>query len=443
MQSAKGNVFNLPSLTLLDKYERKITIVSSRMVEQKLADLGIKAKVVNITRGLEITLFEMEALSGVNINKIDSLADDFALALQVPFVRTPLQSNIWHIIPYSHNNAGAQIVPPTRGKGTFSIEIPNKECSVIHIKDILRSKTYCNFKGQLPIVFGVDPSNKPLVVNLVKIPHVLMAGMIGSATRTVLNSMICSLLFKVTLEDVKIIMIDSNNLDMSAYEGIPHLIHPVVTDSEKALKILTWVVGEVHRRHMIFKNLGVKCFENYNKLIEKNKAVSCDPDTSQNEAPFIASAGNAGRASARNDIARKSKKLPYVVLIINDLADLMMLSPRKVEESLAFIASEAGMAGIHVIMLTRVLSVDVITGVIKACYPNRIALRVPSMETSRLILDNSGVASLLNSGDIILRTRTDKVSHLRGAYVSGKDIHRVVSFLKKQCGPANYNSICF
>ena len=431
-KSAKGNIFKLLPLTLLKKLVRKSQTISSRLIEQKLDDLGIEAKVINVNRGLEVTLFTMKAFQGLEVDKIYSLADDLALALQVPVVRAPVQSNIWHINSHSRHNAGARIVSPIGGKGIFGIEIPNEVCKAIHIKDILSDKTYCNFKGRLPIAFGQDYLGKPVVVNLAKMPHVLIAGMIGSAMHTVLKSMICSILFKVSPDEVKIVMVDSNNLNLSAYEGIPHLIHPVVTNSEKALKLLKWVVGEVHRRHMIFNNLGVKCFENFNKMIEKNKAVKYDPEASQNESPFIANDGNAGKASDQCNIVWKSKKLPYIVLIINDLADLMMIAPRKVEESLALIARKAGIAGIHVIILTRVLSVDVITGVIKAYYPNRIALRVPSMETSRLILDNSGVASLQNPGDIILRTRTDKFCHLRGAYVSGKDILQVVSFLKKQ-----------
>lgn len=408
----KNGVFQLPPLTLLDQVERKDTrmkkeslLMNSRILEKKLADFGVEGKVVEIKPGPVITMYELEPASGVKINKITSLADDLALALRAPSIR---------------------IVAPIPGKSVIGIEIPNNEREPVHLKDVLDTESFLSSNYRLPIALGEDIVGTPVITDLVKMPHLLIAGTTGSGKSVSLNAMICSILFKSRPDEVKFLMIDPKRLELSAYEGIPHLLHPVVMDPKKASHVLKWAVEEMEKRYQIIVELGVKNIENYNKLIEKRGKEQCTP-------PLHEEGHNQ---------QKRFQKLPYIVIVIDELADLMMVAPRNVEESLTRLAQMARAAGIHLIIATQRPSVDVITGVIKANFPTRISFQVSSKVDSRTIIDQLGAEHLLGSGDMLfLPPGTSKLTRIHGAYVSEREIERIVNFIKRQASPTYDQSI--
>jgi S-DNA-T family DNA segregation ATPase FtsK/SpoIIIE len=405
----KEGAFKLPPLTLLDQVERKDTrikreslIMNSRILEKKLADFGVEGKVVEVKPGPLITMYELEPAPGVKITKVTNLSDDLALALRAPSIR---------------------IIAPIPGKAVIGIEIPNHEREPVHLKDVLDNDAFLESQFKLPIALGEDIIGTPVITDLARMPHLLIAGTTGSGKSVSLNAMICSILFKTPPDATKFLMIDPKRLELSAYEGIPHLLHPVVVDPKRASQVLKWAVEEMEKRYQTIVQLGVKNIEAYNKLIDKKlKEKTIQPrGTDEKGEPDI----------------EVPSKLPYIVIIIDELADLMMVAQRNVEESLARLAQMARAAGIHLILATQRPSVDVITGVIKANFPTRISFQVSSKVDSRTILDQLGAENLLGSGDMLfMPPGTSKLTRIHGPYVSEKEIERIVDFIKKQARPS-------
>jgi len=416
--------FQLPPFTLLAESQHKDTrvkrdylVTNSRILEKKLADFGVEGRVVEVTPGPVITMYELEPAPGVKINKITNLADDLALALMAPSIR---------------------IIAPIPGKSVIGIEIPNLKRESVFLKDVLDNNVFTNSSLRLPIALGVDFVGTPVIADLTKMPHLLIAGTTGSGKSVALNAMICSILFKAQPDDVKFLMVDPKRLELSSYEGIPHLMHPVVVDPKKASQVLRWTVEEMERRYRFISDLGVKSIDSYNETLLKNpQGKAASKEQARREGNDLSAAG-----SETNSPQIKHAKLPYIVVIIDELADLMMVASRDVEESLTRLAQMARAAGIHLIIATQRPSVDVITGLIKANFPTRISFQVSSKIDSRTIIDQPGAEQLLGAGDMLfIPPGTSKLARIHGAYVSDQEITRIVDFIKMQAQPAYDASI--
>ena len=422
--------FQLPPFTLLEESQHKDVrvkrdslVTNSRILEKKLSDFGVEARVVEVMPGPVITMYELEPAAGVKINKIVNLSDDLALALMAPSIR---------------------IIAPIPGKAVIGIEIPNLKREPVFLKEVLDNEGFLESSFRLPIALGVNFVGTPVVADLTKMPHLLIAGTTGSGKSVALNAMICSILFKAQPDDVKFLMIDPKRLELSSYEGIPHLMHPVVVDPKKASQVLRWTVEEMERRYRILNDLKAKSIDAYNELLLKglkSKTVLALPKKNMDsdlETENLADI--TGTDKVEHEI--KHTKLPYIIVIIDELADLMMVAPRDVEESLTRLAQMARAAGIHLIIATQRPSVDVITGLIKANFPTRISFQVSSKIDSRTIIDQQGAEKLLGAGDMLfIPPGTSKLSRIHGAYVSDKEISRIVDFIKMQAQPAYDSSI--
>ncbi|MCE5282149.1 MAG: DNA translocase FtsK 4TM domain-containing protein [Deltaproteobacteria bacterium] len=433
--------FKLPPLTLLDRIERKETrikrdslIANSQILEKKLSDFGVEGKVVEVKPGPVITMYELEPAPGVKINKITNLSDDLALALRAPSIR---------------------IIAPIPGKGAIGIEIPNQEREPVRLRDVLDHPAFKDSPCRLPIALGEDIVGAPVIADLIRMPHLLIAGTTGSGKSVSLNAMICSILFKVPPDEVKFLMIDPKRLELSGYEGIPHLLHPVVVDPKQASLVLRWAVEEMERRYRIIGEAGVKSIEAFNQL-RAGQSPPPEPQTAVDvpesglltagvgeEEGILAPARPAeGPASPEGRTEPLPDRLPYLVIIIDELADLMMVAQRNVEESLTRLAQMARAAGIHLILATQRPSVDVITGIIKANFPTRISFQVSSKVDSRTILDQLGAEKLLGAGDMLfVPPGASRLVRIHGAYVSDTEIDRIVDFVKRQGKPAYDESI--
>ncbi|MFA4915821.1 MAG: DNA translocase FtsK 4TM domain-containing protein [Syntrophales bacterium] len=404
-----GNVFRIPPLALLDKVEhkdmkvkRENLSINSRILEKKLSDFGVEGKVVGVKAGPVITMYELEPAPGVKINKITNLSDDLALAMRAMSIR---------------------ILAPVPGEAVIGIEIPNQQREPVYLRDVLDNEVFHKSSSKLSIALGVDIMGVPVIADLVKMPHLLIAGTTGSGKSVSLNAMICSILFKAPPDEVKFLMIDPKRLELSAYEGIPHLLHPVVFDPKEASLVLKWAVDEMEKRYRIIGEQGVKGIDAYNRMIEKKLGTK---ESRELEHPD----------------RQTPVKIPYIVIIIDELADLMIVAQRNVEESLARLAQMARAAGIHLILATQRPSVDVITGLIKANFPTRISFQVSSKVDSRTILDHLGAEKLLGAGDMLfVPPGTSKLNRIHGVFVSDREIERVVEFVKKQGEPAYDESI--
>lgn len=435
----KRGIFRLPSLALLSdmphrdtRVKRETLIANSRILEKKLADFGVEGRVVEVRPGPVITMYELEPAPGVKITKITALADDLALALRAPSIR---------------------IIAPIPGKAVVGIEIPNPERESVYLKDVLDNAHFTENPGRLPIALGKDIVGAPVIADLIKMPHLLIAGTTGSGKSVSLNAMICSILFKLPPDEAKFLMIDPKRLELAAYEGIPHLLHPVVVDPKKASQVLKWAVQEMERRYQLISTLGAKSIDMYNKILEKRAGEAQDKTDPALKKPTPAAAENAPPDGDEEEVllptAREADasalpmtKLPYIVIVIDELADLMMVAQRNVEESLARLAQMARAAGIHLILATQRPSVDVITGLIKANFRTRISFQVSSRIDSRTILDDQGAEKLLGAGDMLfIPPGTSRLTRIHGAFVSDKEINRVVEFVKKQAQPVYDESI--
>ncbi len=383
---ARGD-WKLPPLSLLSKnvqehqaVDEEVYYKISKQLEQKLKNFGVSGNVVGISPGPVVTTYEFSPAPGVKINKIVGLADDLALGLKARSVR---------------------VVGSIPGKAALGIEIPNENREIVYIRDLLSAESYRKTSSKLTVGLGLDVVGKLAMGNLAKMPHLLIAGATGAGKSVGINTIIASLLYNATPDEVRFLMIDPKRIELSGYEGIPHLLHPVVVDPKLASRALNWAVREMERRYRMLEEAKVKSFDSYNEVAEE--------------------------------------KMPYIVIIVDELADLMMVASKDVEAAIARLAQMARAAGMHLILATQRPSVDVLTGLIKANFPTRIAFRVSSKIDSRTILDSSGAEHLLGQGDMLyLGPGAAHLKRIHGAYISEQETAAVVDFLKKQ-GSSEYD----
>jgi DNA segregation ATPase FtsK/SpoIIIE, S-DNA-T family len=399
----------LPQVDLLDVAPgRQETVppetleMTSRLIEKKLKDFGVEVRVVAASPGPVITRYEIEPATGVKGSQVVNLAKDLARSLSLISIRV------------------VEVVP---GKNYMALELPNARRQTIRLAEILGSQVYNDAASMLTMGLGKDIVGNPVVADLAKMPHCLVAGTTGSGKSVGINAMILSLLYKAEARDVRLILIDPKMLEMSVYEGIPHLLAPVVTDMKQAANALNWCVGEMERRYKLMSKLGVRQLSGYNRKIDDAQArgeLLPNPFSLTPEAP------------------EPLERLPHIVVVIDELADLMMVVGKKIEELIARLAQKARAAGIHLILATQRPSVDVITGLIKANIPTRLSFQVSSKIDSRTILDQMGAEALLGQGDMLYLTPGAGVPvRVHGAFVSDDEVHRVVEYLKSQ-GEPNY-----
>ena len=401
--------YHLPSLSSLeDRKGKEVTVsddilwANSQILENKLKDYGVEGKVAGVRPGPIVTVYEIEPAPGVKVNKILNLDDDLALALSALSVR---------------------IQAPIPGKPVVGIEIPNPVRETVRLKDVASSDLFQKSGSTLSLAIGKDISGNPFVIDLARLPHLLVAGSTGSGKSVSINAMICSLLLSATPDDVKFLLIDPKMLELPSYEGIPHLLLPVVTDPKEAAIALRWMVEEMERRYTMMADQGIRNIENYNQRVKEGLI-----------RPVEGEEGEQG--------STLPKRLPYVLVVIDELADLMIVSGREVEESIIRLAQMARAAGIHLILATQRPSVDVLTGLIKVNFPARISFQVSTKTDSRTILDTQGAEHLLGSGDMLfLPPGSSKLLRVHGAYVSEVEIKRLVDFWREQGGPTYDRSI--
>jgi S-DNA-T family DNA segregation ATPase FtsK/SpoIIIE len=399
----------LPPLHLLDEAKNTVELPSaetldftSRLIERKLVDFGIEVKVLTAQPGPVITRFEFEPAAGVKGSQITNLAKDLARALSVVSIR---------------------VVETIPGKTYMGLEIPNAKRQIVFLSEIMSSQAYADVASPLAISLGKDIAGKPVVADLAKMPHVLVAGTTGSGKSVAINALILSWLYKADASQVRMILIDPKMLELSVYEGIPHLLAPVVTDMRQAANALNWCVAEMERRYKLMSMLGVRNLAGYNqKIKEAEKAGEKIPH------PF----------SLTPDEPEPLTEMPLIVVVIDELADLMMVVGKKVEELIARLAQKARASGIHLVLATQRPSVDVITGLIKANVPTRVSFQVSSKIDSRTILDQMGAEALLGQGDMLyMPSGTGYPQRIHGAFVSDQEVHKVVNHLKANSAP-NY-----
>jgi S-DNA-T family DNA segregation ATPase FtsK/SpoIIIE len=383
-----GGTYQLPPLTLLDRHDQQDIGVDrehyyriSEILKAKLEDFGVQGEVTGISPGPVVTTYEYAPAPGVKINKIVSLADDLAMALRTDRVR---------------------IVGSIPGKAALGIEIPNPQRKTVYLRDILMTEQYRDARSRLTLALGLDVVGRPVVADVTRMPHLLIAGATGSGKSVAINSFIASILFKATPDEVRLLMIDPKRIELSAYEDIPHLLHPVVVEPKMASRALLWAVREMERRYRLLEEKRVKSFDSYNEH---------NPE----------------------------EKLPYIVIIVDELADLMMVASKDVEGSIARLAQMARAAGMHIVLATQRPSVDVLTGLIKANFPTRISFKVSSKVDSRTILDQGGADHLLGDGDMLfLPPGAAKLQRIHGAFISETETERLIEFIRGQ-GKADYD----
>lgn len=388
VRPARSGDYRLPHLGLLDKHDQQELGIDkdhyynvSEILVAKLEDFGVSGKVTGISPGPVVTTYEYAPAPGVKINKIVGLADDLALALKVNRVR---------------------IVGSIPGKAALGIEIPNPKRKLVHLREILATEKYREAKSKLSLALGLDVVGRPVIGDITRMPHLLIAGATGAGKSVAINAFIASILFKATPEEVRLLMVDPKRIELSVYEDIPHLLHPVVVEPKMASRALMWAVKEMERRYRLLEEKRVKSFNSYNEL---------------------------------DDV----EKLPYIVIIVDELADLMMVASKDVESSIARLAQMARAAGMHIVLATQRPSVDVLTGLIKANFPTRISFKVSSKVDSRTILDQGGAEHLLGDGDMLfLPPGAAKLQRIHGAYISEAETERIINFIKEQ-GKAEYD----
>jgi S-DNA-T family DNA segregation ATPase FtsK/SpoIIIE len=382
-QELKIGDYHLPSPDLLDnpppleaRQIKEDLEASARILEDTLEDFGISAKVTDIERGPVITRYELEPAPGVKINRIEALGNDIALAMKAQSVR---------------------IIAPIPGKARVGVEVPNTQSSLVYLKEVLVSKTFQGAESKLTLTLGKDIAGQPIVADLDEMPHLLIAGTTGSGKTVCVNSLILSLLFRVTPNDLRFLMIDPKMVELMPFNGLPHLLCPVVTDAKKAYMALNWVVNEMEERYRLLAKVGARNMEAYNE---------------------------------------RQEKLPYIIVIIDEFADLMSVARDQIENAITRLAQLSRAVGIHLVLATQRPSVDVITGVIKANLPARVSFKVASKVDSRTVLDMNGADKLLGKGDMLfLRPGESKLIRIQGTLVSDAEIEKVVSFIKSQAEP--------
>jgi len=426
-----SGTYHPPSLSLLDHdggpptpVDREALTMNARILEKKLKDFNVEGEVVEVKPGPVVTMYEFAPAPGVKVNKIAGLSDDLSMALRALSIR---------------------IVAPIPGRGVVGIEIPNKERETVYLKEIFDSEEFQKSSGKLPMALGKDIFGRTVVSDLAKMPHLLVAGSTGSGKSVSINTMVLSLLYRATPEDVRIIMVDPKMLELSIYEGIPHLLLPVVTNPKKAALALNWAVREMERRYKLMADKGVRNIDGYNRKIareEKEKEKLRAEDRMVVEAVEAVDEEALPEVELAEGEELEHGHLPYIVVIVDELADLMMVAGREIEESVARLAQMARASGIHLILATQRPSVDVITGLIKANFPTRVSFKVFSRTDSRTILDSMGAETLLGMGDMLfLPPGTGALQRVHGAFVSELEVQRVVDFLQKQGSPEYDKSI--
>ena len=420
--------YKIPPISLLDdplpveeSAEMKEEILlSSSILERKLADFGVEGKVVQVLPGPVITLYEFEPAPGIKVSRILSLSDDLALAMRALSLR---------------------ILAPVPGKPVVGIEIPNTRKEVVSFKEVIISKGFAKADSKLMMVIGKDSIGEPMVQDLATIPHLLMAGSTGSGKSVGLNAMISSILLNATPDEVKMIMIDPKMLELSIFDGIPHLISPVVTNPKKAAASLAWAVQEMENRYKLMAELGVRNITGFNLRMDKlrneyeEELEQWEKDHAKGIKPHEMDPDELMDEEDDKPIEPQAK-LPYIVIVIDELADLMMVASKGVEEALTRLAQMARASGIHLIVATQRPSVDVLTGIIKANFPSRISYKVTSRVDSRTILDSMGAEKLLGRGDMLfMPPGTHRLLRIHGAMVSDDEIERIIKFIKEQKKP--------
>lgn len=390
--SVEDENYQYPPIELLSKGEKKaikggakaLTDVATKL-QKTLYSFGVQARVENVTVGPAITRYELKPAEGVRVSKIANLADDIALNLAAETIR---------------------IEAPIPGKQAVGIEVPNQEKEMVHLREVLESDEFEDSKSKMSVALGKDVAGKVVIADMAKMPHTLIAGSTGSGKSVCINTIITSIIYKAKPSEVKLLMVDPKVVELSVYNGIPHLLIPVVTDPKKAAGALAWAVQEMDNRYNLFAQKGVRDLKGYNALVEKEEGAG---------------------------------KLPQILIIIDELADLMMVAAKDVEDSICRLAQKARAAGMHLIIATQRPSVDVITGIIKANIPSRIAFAVSSQVDSRTILDQVGAEKLLGKGDMLFYpTGATKPTRIQGAFVSDDEVEKIVSFVKSN-GEAKYN----
>lgn len=386
-------VYNFPAIELLkqniqsqlNKEDKKELLDNAAKLEETLSSFGVEAKVIQVSRGPSVTRFELQPNPGVKVSKIVNLSDDIALALAA---------------------SGVRIEAPIPGKSAIGIEVPNSELSAVFLREVIESDEFVNSNKNLAFCLGKDIGGNCVATDLAKMPHLLIAGATGSGKSVCINTLIISLLYKYSPENVRLLMIDPKVVELNVYNGIPHLLIPVVTDPKKAAGALNWAVNEMTRRYRLFADNGVRNIEGYNDLFKSGKIED---------------------------------KLPFIVIIIDELADLMMVCPNDIEDYIGRLAQMARAAGMHLVIATQRPSVDVITGVIKANIPSRISFAVSSQIDSRTILDMAGAEKLLGKGDMLFYPVGEgKPIRIQGAFISENEVEKVVDFIKNQMGDPEY-----
>ena len=388
--------FQLPSLSLLDEpekpkvpYNKEMALNKARSIEEKLVNFGIEGKITEIKPGPVITMYEYKPAAGTKINKIASLSNDLAMALKATRVR---------------------IIAPIPGKDVVGIEVPNDIRETVYLKELLSKDKFKKDLSPIFLSLGKDIGGSPMFMDLKKAPHLMIAGTTGSGKSVFLHSIITSMLYKGTPQDLRFIMIDPKMLELSGYEDIPHLLHPVVTDPKKSAAALKWAVKEMEMRYKLLSDIGVRDIDSYNSKIQSN-----------------------------NDFDATSDLLPYIVIIIDELADLMFVAPNEIKESITRLSQMARAAGIHLIVASQRPSADVVAGLIKANFPARISFAVSSKTDSRIILDASGAEELLGKGDMLLLQPPNNLIRIQGSIISDKERENISNHLKNE-SPPEYNS---
>ncbi|WP_244833148.1 DNA translocase FtsK [Clostridium sp. BJN0001] len=381
------SLLNINKNTKLNSSDKKELIENADKLEEILSNFGVDAKVTQVTKGPSVTRFELQPSPGVKVSKIVNLSDDIALGLAA---------------------SGIRIEAPIPGKAAVGIEVPNRKQTPVFLREVLENNEFINTNKKIAFALGKDISGKCVVGDLSKMPHTLIAGATGSGKSVCINSLIISILYKYRPDEVKLLMVDPKVVELNVYNGVPHLLIPVVTDPKKAAAALNWAVNEMTKRYKLFADMGVRNMQSYNELYEKGQI---------------------------------EKKLPYIVIIVDELSDLMMVCPNDVEDYIGRLAQMARAAGMHLVIATQRPSVDVITGVIKANIPSRISFAVSSQVDSRTILDSSGAEKLLGKGDMLYYpVGESKPLRVQGCFISEEEVEKVVSYIKEEEKENSYQS---
>lgn len=420
----KSGTYTMPSLNLMQKQTGKgpkqlsesALEANARLLESVLDDFGVKGEITRVRPGPVVTLYELSPAPGIKSSRVIGLADDIARSM-------------------SAISARISVIP---GQNAIGIELPNAHRETVYLRELFEDETYEETEAKLPLVLGKDIGGESIIADLARMPHVLVAGTTGSGKSVAINTMIMSLIYKLTPEQCKFIMIDPKMLELSVYDNIPHLLSPVVTEPGKAVVALKWAVKEMENRYRLMSNLGVRNIDNYNKRIEE--AVKKGEELTRNvQTGFDPETGKPIIEKQPLDMVN----LPYIVVIVDEMADLMLVAGKEIESSVQRLAQMARAAGIHIIMATQRPSVDVITGVIKANFPTRISFQVTSKIDSRTILGEQGAEQLLGQGDMLYMAGGGRITRVHGPFIADKEVEQIVGYLRTQGEPSYDAAVTF